>query len=104
MRDDAECKLFLRPALPIAQKFEFSETAVLHLKCQHIAFNPIEIDFQRVSIRRLVEYPLHHRISPAGMNPNLSVLEALELVIQGLRQKVERVGRLGVIASDEMDR
>src|ERR1700720_3611116 len=101
---DADGKLFPRLTLPTAQQFEFGESPVLHLKCQDIAFNAIEINFQRVGVRRLVEYPLHHRISPAGMNPYLSVLEPLQLVVQGLCQEVERVGSVGVVASYEMDR
>ena len=80
---------FLSESLVRREERELLEVVLGRLDRPDVALQPLEVDLHRVRVRLVGEHLLHHRVAPAGVDPDLDVVEPLDLAVEGVDEEVD---------------
>ena len=79
--DGADAQLLRQLALVLAEQLDVGEVAVLGLDRPDVAAHFVEVELEGGLVAGVLHHPLHVRVAPAGVNPDLDVVQALHLAV-----------------------
>ena len=96
--DDADRDLLLEVVGVRLEQVDLGEVVLGRLDRPDVALQAVEVDLDRVRVRLAAVDLLHVGVAPAGVDPQLDVVEALDLVVERVDHEVEQLGLLRVEA------
>ena len=100
----ADGDLLREPAGIRPEQVDLGEVVLGRLHGPHVALQALEVDLDRVRVRLARVDLLHVRVAPAGVDPQLDVIEPVHLVVERVDEEVEQLRLVRVEAGDEVDR
>src|SRR5581483_6822134 len=80
------------------------EVVLGRLDRPHVALQAVEVDLHRVLVALVGEDLLHVGVAPAGVDPDLDVVQPLDLPVERVHEEVDELGHLRVVAGHEVQR
>ncbi len=100
--DDTDGDLLLERLLVRRKERELPQVVLGRLDRPDVALQSLQVDLDRVGVGLVAEHLLHVRISPAGVDPDLDVVETLDLAVEAVDEEVDQLRLLRVVARDEV--
>src|ERR1039458_5799744 len=93
MADHAHGDLLLQRVLVWFKQRKLFEIVLARFDGPHVALQALQVNFHRVRVRLIREHLLHIWVAPAGVYPDLHVIQPLDLPVECIHQKVDEFHR-----------
>lgn len=101
---DADANLFLKLIVERREQLDLPHAAIFHFQRPYVAAAGLEVELERFLVAIILSDALHVRVAPAGVDPDLHVIQTLHLAIVAFDHELHIVMVTAVGVGPEVQR